>query len=92
MAFKSLGTLAAAVLLANSPALAQINLPALNIDTGNITVSGLSSGGFMANQLGVAHSSLFKGVGVFAAGPYQAVEKRPARAAERDEGGKIART
>ncbi|MCC2635417.1 MAG: putative poly(3-hydroxybutyrate) depolymerase precursor depolymerase, partial [Ramlibacter sp.] len=30
----------------------------------------LSSGGFMATQLGYAHSSLFKGVGVFAAGPY----------------------
>jgi len=45
-------------------------LPALNIDPGEITVSGLSSGGFMANQLGVAHSATFRGVGVFAAGPY----------------------
>lgn len=45
-------------------------LPALNIDPATITVSGLSSGGFMANQLGVAYSATFKGVGVFAAGPY----------------------
>ena len=45
-------------------------LPVLNIDKTQITVSGLSSGGFMANQLGYAHSSTFKGVGVFAAGPY----------------------
>ena len=45
-------------------------LPALNIDKTKITVSGLSSGGFMANQLGYAHSSIFKGVGVFAGGPY----------------------
>lgn len=45
-------------------------LPALNIDRAAITVSGLSSGGFMANQLGIAHSATFKGVGVFAAGPY----------------------
>lgn len=45
-------------------------LPALNIDKTKITVSGLSSGGFMANQLGYAHSSTFKGVGVFAGGPY----------------------
>lgn len=45
-------------------------LPALNIDKTQITVSGLSSGGFMANQLGIAHSATFKGVGVFAAGPY----------------------
>ena len=45
-------------------------LPALNIDKTQITVSGLSSGGFMANQLGYAYSSTFKGVGVFAGGPY----------------------
>ncbi|WP_414636791.1 fibronectin type III domain-containing protein [Aquabacterium sp.] len=45
-------------------------LPALNIDTSKISVSGLSSGGFMANQLGYAHASTFMGVGVFAGGPY----------------------
>ncbi|WP_431265145.1 extracellular catalytic domain type 2 short-chain-length polyhydroxyalkanoate depolymerase [Roseateles chitinivorans] len=49
---------------------AAVPLPSLNIDKTQITVSGLSSGGFMANQLGYAHSSTFKGVGVFAAGPY----------------------
>ncbi|HEY8050068.1 MAG TPA: PHB depolymerase family esterase [Ramlibacter sp.] len=45
-------------------------LPALNIDKTQTTVSGLSSGGFMANQLGYAYSSTFKGVAVFAGGPY----------------------
>ena len=45
-------------------------LPRLNIDPAGITVSGLSSGGFMAVQLGYAHSKTFRGVGVFAAGPY----------------------
>jgi poly(3-hydroxybutyrate) depolymerase len=49
---------------------ADVPLPALNIDTAQITVSGLSSGGFMANQLGYAYPSIFKGVGVFAGGPY----------------------
>ncbi|MBX3619678.1 MAG: hypothetical protein KF891_06795 [Rhizobacter sp.] len=49
---------------------AAVPLPALNIDTSQITVSGLSAGGFMANQLGYAYSSTFKGVGVFAGGPY----------------------
>lgn len=49
---------------------AAVPLPKYNVDTSKTTVSGLSSGGFMANQLGVAHSSLFKGVGIFAAGPY----------------------
>ena len=45
-------------------------LPALNIDKTQVSVSGLSSGGFMANQLGVAHAGTFMGVGVFAGGPY----------------------
>lgn len=49
---------------------AAVTLPALNIDPAGISVSGLSSGGFMANQLGYAHSATFKGVGVFAGGPY----------------------
>lgn len=46
------------------------SLPALNVDKTQITVSGLSSGGFMANQLGYAYSSTFMGVAVFAGGPY----------------------
>lgn len=54
----------------SSAAFAAVALPQLVIDTTQITVSGLSSGGFMANQLGVAHSATFKGVGVFAGGPY----------------------
>jgi poly(3-hydroxybutyrate) depolymerase len=45
-------------------------LPALNIDIAQTTVSGLSSGGFMAVQLAVAYSSFIKGVGIVAAGPY----------------------
>ena len=34
------------------------------------SVSGLSSGAFMANQLGYAYSDTFKGIGMFAGGPY----------------------
>src|SRR6185295_11803940 len=45
-------------------------LPRLNVDAAKTTVSGLSSGAFMANQLGYAYSATFKGVGVFAGGPY----------------------
>jgi poly(3-hydroxybutyrate) depolymerase len=62
--------LCAAVALSAAPALAAVSLPAYNIDTTKISVSGLSSGGFMANQLGYAYSSSFMGVGVFAGGPY----------------------
>src|SRR3569832_1002287 len=47
-----------------------VTLPALNVDKTKISVSGLSSGGFMANQLGYAYSATFMGVGVFAGGPY----------------------
>ncbi|MFD4370719.1 fibronectin type III domain-containing protein [Streptomyces sp. NPDC058486] len=37
-------------------------------------VSGLSSGGFMANQLHVAYSDVFKGAGIFSAGPYDCAQ------------------
>jgi poly(3-hydroxybutyrate) depolymerase len=46
-------------------------LQAYNADPGSTSVSGLSSGGFMAAQLGVAYSNTFKaGFGVFAGGPF----------------------
>lgn len=63
---------AAAVLVGASlgTAHAAAALPRLNIDASQTTVSGLSSGAFMANQLGYAYSATFKGVGVFAGGPY----------------------
>lgn len=52
------------------PAAHAAPLPALKIDASSVTVSGLSSGGYMATQLHVAWSSVFKGAGVIAAGPY----------------------
>ncbi len=70
MTFKLVRVLAAVAAFSSGAAMAAINLPQYNVDTSQTTVSGLSSGGFMANQLGIAYSSLFKGVGVFAAGPY----------------------
>ena len=45
-------------------------LPALNVDLAETSVSGLSSGAFMAVQFEVAHSAIVKGVGVIAGGPY----------------------
>jgi len=70
MRVKLLRWAAACVLFASGASFAAAALPALNVDTSQTTVSGLSSGGFMANQLGYAYSSTFKGVGVFAGGPY----------------------
>jgi poly(3-hydroxybutyrate) depolymerase len=46
-------------------------LPVLHILPGQTTVSGLSSGGYMAVQLHVAYSATFaKGAGIVAGGPY----------------------
>ncbi|WP_139826428.1 extracellular catalytic domain type 2 short-chain-length polyhydroxyalkanoate depolymerase [Derxia lacustris] len=51
-------------------------LAGYNVDKTQSSVSGLSAGGFMAVQLGVAYSSIFKGVGVFAGGPYDCAGQR----------------
>ena len=45
-------------------------LPRLNLDLRETTVSGISSGAFMAVQMAVAHSGSIKGVAVTAGGPY----------------------
>ncbi|WP_073605275.1 extracellular catalytic domain type 2 short-chain-length polyhydroxyalkanoate depolymerase [Vibrio aerogenes] len=45
-------------------------LPALGADIHHTSVSGLSSGGYMAGQLFVAHSAIMQGVGIVGAGPY----------------------
>jgi hypothetical protein len=63
-------SVATALLAALSVARAAVPLPQLNVDPSQTTVSGLSAGGFMAVQLGYGYSSTFKGIGVFAGGPY----------------------
>ncbi len=45
-------------------------LPAYKLDLGQTTVSGISSGAFMAVQFGVAHSATVSGVAATAGGPY----------------------
>ncbi|MCL2022565.1 MAG: hypothetical protein FWG81_11030 [Betaproteobacteria bacterium] len=45
-------------------------LPRLNLDLRETTVSGISSGAFMATQMAVAHSASIRGVAVTAGGPY----------------------
>jgi fibronectin type III domain protein len=45
-------------------------LPTLNVDISQSSVSGLSSGGYMAVQFEVAFSSILKGAGIIAGGPY----------------------
>ncbi|MES2263520.1 MAG: fibronectin type III domain-containing protein [Pseudomonadota bacterium] len=64
--------LAGVLLAASLPArAAPVTLPSYNIDPSLSSVSGLSSGAFMAMQLHVAFSSTFKaGAGIVAGGPY----------------------
>jgi hypothetical protein len=47
-----------------------VSLPSFNIDANQISVSGLSSGGYMAVQFDVAFSSIVRGAGIIAGGPY----------------------
>ncbi|MDO8608196.1 MAG: polyhydroxybutyrate depolymerase [Phaeospirillum sp.] len=62
--------LAATLSLWHAAALAAPALPAMGSDPQGVTVSGLSSGGFMAVQFQIAHSSLVRGAGILAGGPY----------------------
>ena len=65
------GLALAAILLA--PVLAASAAPPLgayNADIKQSSISGISSGAFMAVQFGVAWSSIVRGVGVIAGGPY----------------------
>jgi poly(3-hydroxybutyrate) depolymerase len=55
-------------------------LPALNIDINETSISGLSSGAFMAAQFEVAHSSIIKGAGILAGGPYYCAQDDVVRA------------
>ena len=54
----------------SADASAQGDIPSLTLDLENVTVSGLSSGGYMATQFQLAHSDWVNGVGVIAGGPY----------------------
>ena len=66
-------TIAALVLLLTAPfasAQTATPLPGFNVDVRETSVSGLSSGGFMAVQFDVAFSSFVKGAGIVAGGPY----------------------
>ncbi len=63
-------TLVLAGMLLAVAAVAAERLPRLGAAADATTVSGLSSGGYLAVQLHVAHSSIVKGAGVLAGGPY----------------------
>ena len=57
-------------LAARAPAPNVVKLPLYRIDPAKVFVAGISSGGFAAVQMHVAHSSVFKGAAVYAGGVY----------------------
>jgi len=61
---------AIAALAACSPRPGGDALPRLNIVPGSLTVSGVSSGGYMATQYQVAYADEVAGAGIVAAGPW----------------------
>ncbi|MEJ8809925.1 hypothetical protein WKW77_02540 [Variovorax ureilyticus] len=66
---------AAFAALAGHAAMGAVPLLALGANAAEVSVSGLSAGGFMAVQLHVAYSATFKrGAGVVAGGPYYCAE------------------
>lgn len=64
----------ASLLLVAAPADAADPLPALNAELGETSVSGLSSGAYMAGQFHVAYSETVMGAGIVAGGPYDCAE------------------
>ena len=60
-----------------SMALAADKLGSYAIDQKAISASGVSSGGFMAQQFHVAHSAEIMGAGIVAAGPYNCANSKP---------------
>jgi poly(3-hydroxybutyrate) depolymerase len=59
-----------ALLAACAPSSPGDELPRLNLLAGSLTVSGVSSGGYMATQYQVAYARDVAGAGVIAAGPW----------------------
>jgi hypothetical protein len=57
-------------------------LPPYHIDSSQTSVSGVSSGGYMAVQFHVAYSGIVRGVGVIAGGPYNCAENSASKATQ----------
>ncbi len=73
-------SLPAGALLLFAAGVAAQPLPRLAATTNDVTVSGISSGGYMAVQFQVAYSSLVRGAGIVAGGPYYCAEGSVRRA------------
>ena len=63
-----------------APALSAPALPRLKLDPAGLTVSGISSGGYMAVQFHVAYSGSVAGAAILSAGPWYCAEGSVTRA------------
>ncbi|WP_415886190.1 poly(3-hydroxybutyrate) depolymerase [Neptuniibacter sp. QD37_6] len=63
--------------LANHASASPVALPALNALPDQTSISGLSSGGFMAAQFHIAYSENLVGAGIIAGGPWNCVASIP---------------
>jgi len=73
-------SLLACVSVGASPGLSAEALPELGTELGATSVSGLSSGAYMAGQIEVAHAKDIVGAGIVAGGPYACAETSASRA------------
>jgi poly(3-hydroxybutyrate) depolymerase len=67
-------------LIACAPSFGADRLPALGVDLTDTSVSGLSSGAFMAVQFHLAHAAIVRGAGVIAGGPWGCAQGSAERA------------
>lgn len=69
---RAAASLAALLVALAGPGAARAETPLARyqVDPGGVTVSGVSSGAYMAHQLHVAHSATIHGAALFAGGPY----------------------
>lgn len=68
--FMRLSALSLVVIFCTSMAVSHAKTGTLNLDLSQTSVSGLSSGGYMATQFQLAHSDTIVGAGIVGAGPY----------------------
>lgn len=68
---------AALCALPGQPSAAPAELRGYTVDIKQTSISGLSSGAFMAVQFQVSHSSIIKGAGIIAGGPYFCAQGDP---------------
>src|SRR4051812_24255235 len=66
----AVGALALTLALGSGLASGAEKLGSYPVDPGKVSISGISSGAFMANQFHIAHSALIMGAAMVARGPY----------------------